>query len=149
MQVTAAWMRDGLKQRCITRDLKWGIPVPLEGYQDKVFYVWFDAPIGYISITANYTPEWRKWWVAVGAAGGKRGLGMRQTGAGVVGTDIWDTLWQVHTGQGTRWVPLVCCACCTWIWVCMVHSFTCSAFPQLQGGVPLHSLTQQADASVA
>ena len=61
MQVTNAWMRDGLKQRCITRDLKWGIPVPLEGYQDKVFYVWFDAPIGYISITANYTDGWEKW----------------------------------------------------------------------------------------
>lgn len=145
VQVTAAWMRDGLKQRCITRDLKWGIPVPLDGYRDKVrrdtahthvsqdtsarggggllhdtpvllglglqdewqpcpvpigacacllgvvelyccpfgsgcialtaslrsvcgdgvavqvFYVWFDAPIGYISITANYTPEWKQW----------------------------------------------------------------------------------------
>jgi hypothetical protein len=111
-------MRDGLKQRCITRDLKWGIPVPLDGFRwaragegaaasgqqpfappappttsplhylvppspstliltsltphppppplphprDKVFYVWFDAPIGYISITAAYTPAWREWW---------------------------------------------------------------------------------------
>jgi hypothetical protein len=55
-------MRDGLKNRCITRDLKWGTPVPMEGYEDKVFYVWFDAPIGYISITANYTPEWERWW---------------------------------------------------------------------------------------
>jgi tRNA synthetases class I (M) len=54
-------MRDGLKQRCITRDLRWGIPVPLPGYEDKVFYVWFDAPVGYISITANYTDEWRQW----------------------------------------------------------------------------------------
>ncbi|GBF87385.1 methionine-tRNA ligase-like protein [Raphidocelis subcapitata] len=62
MQVTNAWMRDGLKQRCITRDLKWGIPVPLDGFRDKVFYVWFDAPIGYISITAAYTPHWREWW---------------------------------------------------------------------------------------
>lgn len=62
MQITNAWMRDGLKQRCITRDLKWGIPVPLTGYEDKVFYVWFDAPIGYISITADYTSQWEQWW---------------------------------------------------------------------------------------
>jgi methionyl-tRNA synthetase len=52
-------MRDGLKPRCITRDLVWGTSVPFEGYQDKVFYVWFDAPIGYISITANYTDNWK------------------------------------------------------------------------------------------
>eukprot|EP00210_Caulerpa_lentillifera_P004700 g4484.t1 len=62
LQITNAWMRDGLKQRCITRDLKWGIPVPLAGYEDKVFYVWFDAPIGYISITADYTSQWEQWW---------------------------------------------------------------------------------------
>ncbi|PNW86475.1 hypothetical protein CHLRE_02g087950v5 [Chlamydomonas reinhardtii] len=60
--LTNAWMRDGLKLRCITRDLKWGTPVPLEGFEEKVFYVWFDAPIGYISITANYTPDWEAWW---------------------------------------------------------------------------------------
>ena len=60
--ITRSWIRDGLKPRCITRDLKWGTPVPLEGYTDKVFYVWFDAPIGYISITANYTEHWQKWW---------------------------------------------------------------------------------------
>ncbi|XP_065835291.1 methionine--tRNA ligase, cytoplasmic-like [Oscarella lobularis] len=60
--ITNTWIRDGVKSRCITRDLKWGTPVPLEGYTDKVFYVWFDAPIGYLSITANYTPEWDKWW---------------------------------------------------------------------------------------
>ncbi|XP_041371922.1 methionine--tRNA ligase, cytoplasmic-like [Gigantopelta aegis] len=60
--ITNAWIRDGLKPRCISRDLKWGTPVPLEGYTDKVFYVWFDAPIGYISITANYTDQWRQWW---------------------------------------------------------------------------------------
>ncbi|GAU22503.1 hypothetical protein TSUD_296220 [Trifolium subterraneum] len=52
----------GLKKRCITRDLKWGVPVPHEKYSDKVFYVWFDAPIGYISITASYTRDWEKWW---------------------------------------------------------------------------------------
>jgi methionyl-tRNA synthetase len=51
VQVTQAWIRDGLRERAITRDLKWGIPVPKPGYENKVFYVWFDAPIGYISIT--------------------------------------------------------------------------------------------------
>ncbi|MDR2794029.1 MAG: methionine--tRNA ligase [Treponema sp.] len=68
--MTRAWIRDGLKERAITRDLKWGIPVPKAGYEDKVFYVWFDAPIGYISITGNYAVEkgkdWRRfvddWW---------------------------------------------------------------------------------------
>ncbi|XP_031504508.1 probable methionine--tRNA ligase [Nymphaea colorata] len=62
IQATHAWLREGLKSRCITRDLKWGVPVPLEKFKDKVFYVWFDAPIGYVSITACYTPEWEKWW---------------------------------------------------------------------------------------
>jgi len=51
VQITQAWIRDGLKERAITRDLKWGIPVPKPGYEKKVFYVWFDAPIGYISIS--------------------------------------------------------------------------------------------------
>ncbi len=60
--MTKSWIRDGLKERCITRDLKWGIPVPKEGYENKVFYVWFDAPIGYISMTADYTEDWKKWW---------------------------------------------------------------------------------------
>lgn len=62
INITNAWLREGLKPRCITRDLKWGTPVPKEGYEKKVFYVWFDAPIGYLSITANYTSEWEKWW---------------------------------------------------------------------------------------
>ncbi|MFT7801301.1 methionine-tRNA ligase, cytoplasmic [Arapaima gigas] len=60
--ITRSWLRDGLKPRCITRDLKWGTPVPHPDFAGKVFYVWFDAPIGYISITANYTSEWEKWW---------------------------------------------------------------------------------------
>ncbi|XP_070546331.1 methionine--tRNA ligase, cytoplasmic-like isoform X2 [Ptychodera flava] len=60
--ISSSWVRDGLKPRCITRDLKWGTPVPLEGFTDKVFYVWFDAPIGYLSITANYCDQWEKWW---------------------------------------------------------------------------------------
>lgn len=62
IQVTNGWLKEGLRSRCITRDLKWGVPVPHEKYKDKVFYVWYDAPIGYISITACYTPEWEKWW---------------------------------------------------------------------------------------
>ncbi|XP_036427075.1 methionine--tRNA ligase, cytoplasmic isoform X2 [Colossoma macropomum] len=60
--ITRSWLRDGLKPRCITRDLQWGTPVPHPDYSGKVFYVWFDAPIGYLSITANYTSEWEKWW---------------------------------------------------------------------------------------
>ncbi|XAR72635.1 Methionine--tRNA ligase [Bertholletia excelsa] len=62
IQATLAWLKEGLKPRCITRDLKWGVPVPHEKFKDKVLYVWFDAPIGYISITACYTAEWEKWW---------------------------------------------------------------------------------------
>ncbi|XP_023138691.1 methionine--tRNA ligase, cytoplasmic isoform X1 [Amphiprion ocellaris] len=61
-QITRSWLRDGLKPRCITRDLLWGTPVPHPDFKEKVFYVWFDAPIGYLSITANYTDEWEKWW---------------------------------------------------------------------------------------
>ena len=57
-----AWLRDGLKPRCITRDLKWGIPVPLKGFEKKVFYSWFDAPIGYIGITKECRKDWKEWW---------------------------------------------------------------------------------------
>jgi len=60
--IAKSWLKGGLQPRCITRDLKWGTPVPLDGFKDKVFYVWFDAPIGYISITAQYTEHWEKWW---------------------------------------------------------------------------------------
>ena len=60
--ITEAWLKQGLKERGITRDLAWGVPVPLPGYEHKVFYVWFEACIGYPSITANYTEEWEKWW---------------------------------------------------------------------------------------
>jgi len=62
IQITQSWLKEGLKPRGITRDLSWGVPVPLEGYDNKVLYVWFDACIGYVSITANYTSEWEKWW---------------------------------------------------------------------------------------
>lgn len=60
--ITESWLKEGLKDRGITRDLKWGTPVPLPGYEDKVLYVWFDACIGYVSITANYHSDWEKWW---------------------------------------------------------------------------------------
>ncbi|XP_050142709.1 probable methionine--tRNA ligase isoform X4 [Malus sylvestris] len=62
IQATNAWLKEGLRQRCITRDLKWGVPVPHDNFRDKVFYVWFDAPIGYVSITKCYTDDWEKWW---------------------------------------------------------------------------------------
>lgn len=73
VSITKAWLRDGLNERAITRDLQWGIPVPKEGYENKVFYVWFNAPIGYISITKQLADElkeegkpsfdWKSWWL--------------------------------------------------------------------------------------
>ncbi|WFD19239.1 methionine--tRNA ligase [Malassezia caprae] len=60
--ITESWFKEGLRPFSVSRDLKWGVPVPLPGYEDKVLYVWFDAPIGYPSITANYTDEWERWW---------------------------------------------------------------------------------------
>ena len=73
INITKAWIRDGLNERAITRDLRWGIPVPKEGYENKVFYVWFNAPIGYISITKQLANElvkagktsfdWKSWWL--------------------------------------------------------------------------------------
>jgi len=72
LQMTQAWIRDGLQERAITRDLKWGIPVPRAGFENKVFYVWFDAPIGYISISKclfdrynnaeTSLSQWKSWW---------------------------------------------------------------------------------------
>jgi len=62
VQTTASWIERGLQPRPITRDLKWGVPVPKPGFEDKVFYVWFDAPIGYISITAHHYDDWERWW---------------------------------------------------------------------------------------
>lgn len=73
INITKAWIRDGLNERSITRDLKWGIPVPKVGYENKVFYVWFNASIGYISITKQLADElscdnkasfdWKSWWI--------------------------------------------------------------------------------------
>jgi methionyl-tRNA synthetase len=75
IQITQAWIDKGLKPRGISRDLKWGVPIPKglpglndEEYANKVFYVWFDACCGYASITQNYTDKdlagknWEKWW---------------------------------------------------------------------------------------
>ena len=81
INITKAWIRDGLNERAITRDLKWGIPVPKEGYEDKVFYVWFNAPIGYMSITKQLANEllkagketfdWKSWWLPEESKEGK------------------------------------------------------------------------------
>lgn len=58
-----SWFDMGLKPRAVSRDLDWGIPVPVEGADGKVLYVWFDAPIGYISNTKELLPnDWEKWW---------------------------------------------------------------------------------------
>lgn len=70
VNITNSWLREGLRPFSITRDLKWGTPVPLEKYSDKVVYVWFEATIGYPLITKNYflskgadhRDSWKKWW---------------------------------------------------------------------------------------
>lgn len=58
-----SWLDGGLQPRAVSRDLDWGVPVPVEGAEGKVLYVWFDAPIGYISNTIELMPgQWEKWW---------------------------------------------------------------------------------------
>ena len=63
------WLDEGIRDRCITRDLSWGVPVPKPGFEGKVFYVWFDAPIAYIAATQDWADEdearrdWRSWWL--------------------------------------------------------------------------------------
>lgn len=70
--IAKKWVKEGLQPRCITRDLKWGFPVNKAGFEDKVFYVWFDAPIGYIGITKQWSDEkpetrnWKDWWLDAG-----------------------------------------------------------------------------------
>ncbi|GAA5948717.1 hypothetical protein JCM3765_004983 [Sporobolomyces pararoseus] len=62
---TDGWLKGGLQSRGMTRDLEWGVKLPKElgeKWENKVMYVWFDAPIGYPSITANYTDDWKMWW---------------------------------------------------------------------------------------
>ena len=66
--IAKKWLQEGLHARCISRDLKWGIKIPKENFDDKVFYVWFDAPNGYISMTQEWAetqgePDaWQRWW---------------------------------------------------------------------------------------
>ncbi|MEQ9620947.1 methionine--tRNA ligase [Coleofasciculus chthonoplastes] len=66
--IALKWLNEGLQDRCITRDLSWGVPVPRPGFEGKVFYVWFDAPIGYISATKGWAnqqsepDDWKPWW---------------------------------------------------------------------------------------
>ncbi|MGO4722503.1 MULTISPECIES: methionine--tRNA ligase [unclassified Inquilinus] len=68
--IARKWLDEGLRDRCITRDLSWGVPVPRPGYEGKVFYVWFDAPIAYIAATQGWADadparrDWRAWWWA-------------------------------------------------------------------------------------
>ncbi len=68
MGLVKSWLNDGLNDRAATRDLKWGVPVPLEEAEGKVLYVWFDAPIGYVSATKEWAQEkgepdlWKKYW---------------------------------------------------------------------------------------
>ena len=57
-----SWLDQGLQPRAVSRDLNWGVPVPVEGADGKVLYVWFDAPIGYISATKEHTADWEKYW---------------------------------------------------------------------------------------
>ena len=57
-----SWLDQGLLPRAVSRDLDWGVPVPVKGGEGKVLYVWFDAPIGYISATKELTPDWEKYW---------------------------------------------------------------------------------------
>ena len=60
--IAMGWANEGLHDTSITRDLSWGIPVNKPGYENKVFYVWFDAPWGYVSISQAATPDWASWW---------------------------------------------------------------------------------------
>lgn len=62
--IARKWLAEGIADRCITRDLAWGVPVPKPGFEGKVFYVWFDAPIAYIATTQEWSErDWRSWWL--------------------------------------------------------------------------------------
>jgi methionyl-tRNA synthetase len=69
MAFTMNWLKEGLRPRAITRDLDWGVPIPLEGYEDKRIYVWFDAVIGYFSASVEWAQRqgnpdaWQAWWI--------------------------------------------------------------------------------------
>ncbi|HWF44154.1 MAG TPA: methionine--tRNA ligase [Candidatus Kapabacteria bacterium] len=85
IQGARSWLKTGLQDRPITRDLTWGIPVPLEGAEGKVIYVWFDAPIGYISAT-------------------KEALAGKDDGGRMKDEEDWRTWWQ---NDDTRWIPFL------------------------------------------
>lgn len=66
--IALKWLKEGLQERCISRDLSWGVPIPKPGYDGKVFYVWFDAPNGYVAMTQDWAKAqgdanlWQNWW---------------------------------------------------------------------------------------
>ena len=93
-------------QQSASRDLKWGTAVPRVGYEDKVFYFWFDAPIGYISITANYVADWQAWWqnpdeVELVQFMGKDNVPFHTVifPATLLGTGDWSRCWCCSTAQ--------------------------------------------------
>lgn len=73
VSLARSWLTADLKDRCITRDLAWGVPVPRPGFESKAFYVWFDAPIAYIAATQDWAAalgrDWRDWWWGDAARG--------------------------------------------------------------------------------
>ncbi len=76
--ITRKWLQVGLCDRGITRDLTWCVPVDRPGFEDKVFYVWFDAPIEYIGATKKWAEahsdrDWRSWWFGAGFGNAPRG----------------------------------------------------------------------------
>jgi methionyl-tRNA synthetase len=85
LQAARSWLKSGLQDRPITRDLTWGVPVPLDGADGKVLYVWFDAPIGYISAT-------------------KEALLEKDEGGGMKDEGDWKTWWQ---NDETRWITFL------------------------------------------
>ncbi len=70
--IAGKWLNEGLQPRCVTRDLTWGVGVPRQGFEDKVFYVWFDAPIEYVGATKEWSDldpshrDWKSWWFDAG-----------------------------------------------------------------------------------
>ncbi|MFD0741696.1 methionine--tRNA ligase [Phytohabitans flavus] len=102
---------DDLQPRAITRDLEWGVPIPLEGWRDrsdKRIYVWFDAVIGYLSASIEWArrsgdPEaWRRWWEADGAGKDARGYYFMGKDNIVFHSVIWPSLLLGYSGEGDR-----------------------------------------------
>jgi methionyl-tRNA synthetase len=102
---------DDLQPRAITRDLEWGVPIPLDGWRDrndKRIYVWFDAVIGYLSASIEWArrsgdPEaWRKWWSADGGGADARGYYFMGKDNIVFHSVIWPSLLLGYSGQGAR-----------------------------------------------